>query len=96
MKSFLVLDPNYDDSLLPKNKAMTVFVISRSNQEIVKTTVVERGALPDWYSGIVKAYPSSLYMIVACNISIAGTILGFATEEEFKKANLPFGTTPIQ
>lgn len=96
MKSFLILDPNYDDSLLPKNKAMTVFVISKSNQEIVKTTVVERGALPDWYSGIVKAYPSSLYMIVACNISVAGTIVGFATEEDFKKANFPFGTTTIQ
>lgn len=96
MKSFLVLDPNYDNSLLPKNKAMTVFVISKSNQEIVKTTVVERGALPEWYSNIVKAYPSSLYMVVACNISVAGTIVGFATEEDFKKANLPFGTTTIQ
>ena len=88
-----LIDPNYDDSLLPKNKAMTVFVISKSNQEIIKTTVVERGALPQWYSNIIQAYPSSLYMVVACNLSIAGTILGFATEEEMQKSNLPFGTT---
>lgn len=76
----LVIDVNYPDDLLKRNRAYVVFIIDRKTDKVVNTTVVERDTLPQWFMTKKLAYEQDKYKYVIAALSVAGELLDFVED----------------
>lgn len=83
----LLIGVDYEDELLKRNRALVVFIISRSDNKVVKTTIVEREALPEWFVTTKRMYEQYNYRYILASTSIVGEILDLREEKESEKEN---------
>lgn len=77
----VVIDTNYDDDLLPRNRVLACFIVEKTSKKIVNSSFVERRVLGDWYCDKVAHFPVEHFKYLISAISIVGEILSIVIHE---------------
>lgn len=83
----LYIDPRFTAKLADRNGDFVGFVIERSTDKVILTSVVERSSLSGWYELKGEQYPKDKYDLVFGSISIIGTLRGADLEEIENNSN---------
>jgi hypothetical protein len=83
----IIIDVNYSDDLLKRNKSVVVFICQRSDNKVIKTTVVEREALPDWFKKTTISYAQHTYRYILAGANIIGEMLALVEEKDVPKGH---------
>lgn len=82
---FILVNSYYPDDFLVRNRDMVMMIVERASAKVIKVTVVNREAMDNWLAQAQTVYTQDLYAILACNISIAGEIVGTVSEDEVRQ-----------
>lgn len=82
---FILVNSYYPDDFLARNRDMVMMVVQRGSSKVFKVAVVTREAMENWLAEAHATYPLEFYAILACNISIAGEIVGTMGEAEVRQ-----------
>jgi hypothetical protein len=81
----LYLKPDYENSLLDRNRDLVGFVVERATGKVAKTSIVERNSLGTWYHDNRAAYAEDKFDLLVGSISIIGVLSGADMKEVDKK-----------
>lgn len=65
------------------------YVIVKYSKKVIKTNVLTRASLPQWYEAVKLRYAPDKHIFIVATVSLIGVVLGMQTEEDYTEKEKP-------
>jgi hypothetical protein len=81
----VAINVDYPEELLSRNLCLTVFIVQRWDKKVIKASIVERRALPNWYAENLKQFSPGGHYFMVSTTSLIGEIIDIQMGEQEDK-----------
>ncbi len=76
---------DYSREFDPHNHDLVGYVVQKYPRKVVKASILTRSSVESWYDEVSSKYEGKNYVFLLGTVSLIGTVLGLATEDDFSE-----------